>query len=179
MRPFTALAVAVLSFSSFVVAIPLDNQVVLPDDKLLDEKKRWNYSVCGDSNDIIQIQSIEVTPDPPQAGKDLTVNVKAITTERIEEGAYAMVTVKLGRIKILTKEFDLCEEACVPFIYDPSSIQGSRRHVAATRTPLFSALLNLDHTKCNTPLPFQRKSPVPNSTYTSMDTLLTTKICSA
>lgn len=31
-----------------------------------------------------------------------------------QEGAYADVTVKVGLIKLLQKEFDLCEEAYVP-----------------------------------------------------------------
>lgn len=30
-----------------------------------------------------------------------------------------MVAVKLGRVKLLTKEFDLCEEACVTLYLAP------------------------------------------------------------
>ncbi len=46
MRPFAALAVAALSLSSVVVSTPLDSQVILPDDGLVDDK-RWSYTVCG------------------------------------------------------------------------------------------------------------------------------------
>lgn len=34
----------------------------------------------------------------------------------MQDGAYAEVTVKLGLIKLLSKEFDLCEEASVAFL---------------------------------------------------------------
>lgn len=36
--------------------------------------------------------------------------VKGIATERIENGAYADVTVKVGLVKLLHKQFDICEE---------------------------------------------------------------------
>ncbi|KAF9452697.1 hypothetical protein P691DRAFT_721511 [Macrolepiota fuliginosa MF-IS2] len=110
MRSFATLVFAALSLSALVAASPLDTQVVLPHEEIV-EDPRWKYSVCGDEDDIVQIQSIEVTPDPPEPGKDLTVKVKAVTSETIDEGAYVDVVVKLGRIKILSKQFDLCEEA--------------------------------------------------------------------
>lgn len=39
----------------------------------------------------------------------------------IQEGAYAAVTVKLGLIKLLTKTFDICEEAYVNYFNFPTS----------------------------------------------------------
>lgn len=57
------------------------------------------------------IESITVSPDPPEPGKNLTVTVEATANEVVEEGAYADVTVKLGLIKLLQKRFDVCEEA--------------------------------------------------------------------
>jgi len=71
----------------------------------------WSYVDCGLPTDPIQIDSISVSPDPPQPGQDLTVTVKAHAQEQVEEGAYADVSVKLGLIKLLQKQFDLCEEA--------------------------------------------------------------------
>ncbi|KAJ3935342.1 MAG: ML domain-containing protein [Lentinula lateritia] len=65
----------------------------------------------GMETDPIQIQSIEISPDPPLPGKPLTVKVTGTASEVIEEGATADVTVKLGLIKLLTKTFDVCEEA--------------------------------------------------------------------
>ncbi|KAH9022959.1 ML domain-containing protein [Lactarius pseudohatsudake] len=71
----------------------------------------WRWEDCGSPTDSIQIDSITVSPDPPQPGQDLTVRVIASAQEQVEDGAYADVSVKLGLIKILQKQFDLCEEA--------------------------------------------------------------------
>lgn len=38
----------------------------------------------GLDTDAIQLESIEVSPDPPQPGKDLTVKVIGSAKERIE-----------------------------------------------------------------------------------------------
>ena len=87
--------------------------------------------LLGSKNDIVEIKSIEVFPDPPKPGQNLTVNVVAYAHEvvevqlpnyrhigsfadtRLQEGAYVDVTVKLGLIKLLHKQFDVCEEAWV------------------------------------------------------------------
>ncbi|KAI0034323.1 ML domain-containing protein [Vararia minispora EC-137] len=71
----------------------------------------WDWSDCGLTSDPIQIESIVVTPDPPKPGQEMTVTVKASAQEVVEDGAYADVTVKLGVVKLLHREFDLCEEA--------------------------------------------------------------------
>jgi hypothetical protein len=65
----------------------------------------------GLATDPIQIKSIKVSPDPPQPGQNLTVEVEADVINKIDEGAYADVTVKLGLVKLLQKQFDVCEEA--------------------------------------------------------------------
>ncbi|KAL5639544.1 hypothetical protein ACGC1H_006240 [Rhizoctonia solani] len=71
----------------------------------------WSYTDCGLPTDAVQIKSIKLSPDPPQIGKDLTITARGVVTQRIEEGAYADVTVKLGLVKLLHKQFDICEEA--------------------------------------------------------------------
>ncbi|EIW73685.1 hypothetical protein TREMEDRAFT_37462 [Tremella mesenterica DSM 1558] len=71
----------------------------------------WSYVDCGLATDAVQLKSISVSPDPPVPGKNLTVTVEADVIQEIVEGAYADVTVKLGLIKLLQKEFDVCEEA--------------------------------------------------------------------
>ncbi|KAG1755202.1 ML domain-containing protein [Suillus paluster] len=71
----------------------------------------WSWTDCGLSTDPIQLESISLSPDPPKPGQDLTVTVVGTAQERIEDGAYADVVVKLGLIKLLTKTFDVCNEA--------------------------------------------------------------------
>ncbi|KAJ8596954.1 hypothetical protein M405DRAFT_804559 [Rhizopogon salebrosus TDB-379] len=71
----------------------------------------WSWEDCGFPTDAIQLQSISLSPDPPKPGEDLTVTAVGLAQEVIEDGAYADVVVKLGLIKLLTKRFDVCEEA--------------------------------------------------------------------
>ncbi|KAJ1300935.1 hypothetical protein OPQ81_003361 [Rhizoctonia solani] len=71
----------------------------------------WSYTDCGLPTDAVQVKSIKLSPDPPQIGKDLTITARGVVTRKVEDGAYADVTVKLGLVKLLHKEFDICEEA--------------------------------------------------------------------
>ncbi|RPD82023.1 hypothetical protein L226DRAFT_607227 [Lentinus tigrinus ALCF2SS1-7] len=91
-----------------VVATPIEEEQVLfpgvPD-------KRWDWSDCGTESHIVHVKSIQVSPDPPERGQDLTITVEGVADASVEDGAYADVTVKAGVIKLLQKEFDICEEA--------------------------------------------------------------------
>ncbi|KAG6820105.1 hypothetical protein H0H93_005252 [Arthromyces matolae] len=117
-----AIATAALSLANPV------QQVALNDLAPINTANKWSWTNCGwfdsqtpsifmlksctgNPEDVILIEDIQVSPDPPQPGKDLTVTVKGVATSTIEEGAYADVTVKLGLIKLLVKQFDVCEEA--------------------------------------------------------------------
>ena len=46
----------------------------------------WHCLVLsvGQDTDGVRIQSIDISPDPPKPGKDLTVTVTGIAKERIE-----------------------------------------------------------------------------------------------
>ncbi|KAJ7485926.1 ML domain-containing protein [Mycena latifolia] len=72
---------------------------------------KWEYTDCGPESDALKLESLTISPDPPVPGKDLTITAKGYARETIEDGAYADVTVKLGLIKLLSKRFDVCEEA--------------------------------------------------------------------
>ncbi|TFY83588.1 hypothetical protein EWM64_g417 [Hericium alpestre] len=101
---FTALGVA--QAGPLVAQNPLITQ-----DAPVRTMQGWSWKDCGLPDDVVQVQSIVVSPDPPQPGQNLTVTVKATATETVEEGASADVTVKLGLVKLLSKSFDLCDEA--------------------------------------------------------------------
>jgi hypothetical protein len=111
MARFSSIAILALVFGILGQAQPIDEQIALAPEGTVHTTESWSYTDCGLPTDPIQIQSIQVSPDPPKPGQDLTVTVKAHVTERIEEGATADVVVKLGLIKLLSKQFDLCEEA--------------------------------------------------------------------
>ncbi|KAH9175352.1 ML domain-containing protein [Lactarius sanguifluus] len=94
-----------------LLSTPQQQQLVTNQGSPVHATEGWSWEDCGSPTDSIQIDSISVSPDPPKPGQDLTVRVKASAQERVEDGAYADVQVKLGLIKILQKQFDLCEEA--------------------------------------------------------------------
>ncbi|KIY50597.1 hypothetical protein FISHEDRAFT_39003 [Fistulina hepatica ATCC 64428] len=98
------------TLAAVVAASPLlQNSLVTDGDVNVQES--WGYVDCGLPEYPIQLESITVSPDPPKPGETLTVTVKAEVFELIEEGASADVTVKLGLVKLLQKQFDICEEA--------------------------------------------------------------------
>ncbi|KAJ7189449.1 ML domain-containing protein [Mycena pura] len=106
-RSLTAFLLA--SFACFSAALPEQPQVAIAGSSLVADT--WEYTDCGEPGDPVQIQSISVSPDPPKIGANLTVTIVADVVEPIEEGATADVLVKVGRIKLLEKTFDLCDEA--------------------------------------------------------------------
>ncbi|KAL1412897.1 hypothetical protein Q8F55_000646 [Vanrija albida] len=71
----------------------------------------FSWTDCGQKTDAVTINSITLNPDPPKAGHNLTVTVKATANEEIGEGATADLTFRLGKIAIKRKTIDLCEEA--------------------------------------------------------------------
>lgn len=48
-------------------------------------KTEW---LLGSASDPIQIESIEVTPDPPKPGQDLTVLVKGTAQDAVEARSF-------------------------------------------------------------------------------------------
>ena len=89
-----------------------DEQFALnAEDGPISVASKWSWENCGEDTWPIKVNSIDVSPDPPKPGADLTVKVNAEALETIDEGAYADVTVKLGLVKLLQKTFDVCEEA--------------------------------------------------------------------
>jgi len=111
MRPFY-LAVAGLGLVARSMALSMPQQQPIQDVAgPIHTTDGWTWTDCGLDTDPIRIESIQVSPDPPQPGQDLTVTVKGNVVEEIADGAYADVSVKLGLVKILQKRFDVCEEA--------------------------------------------------------------------
>ncbi|KAF5375097.1 hypothetical protein D9758_000202 [Tetrapyrgos nigripes] len=101
---------AAFCFFGIVVA-DAGQQITLQENSPVHSTAGWSWEDCGESSDIIRVKSIVVKPDPPKPGEDMTMTVVGTASEVVEDGAYADVTVKLGLIKLLTKRFDVCEEA--------------------------------------------------------------------
>jgi len=96
-------------FGSVCSAALVEQQVSLQDASL--KSDRWNWKDCGGPSHLVHIDDIQITPDPPVKGEDMTVTVVGTAKDSIVDGAYADVVVKVGAIKLLQQEFDVCDEA--------------------------------------------------------------------
>ncbi|MEV7023445.1 ML domain-containing protein [Kitasatospora sp. NPDC093558] len=70
----------------------------------------WGYRNVGSPGDALDIKSITVTPDPPKPGSTVTVRFDAAAMEKIEDGAYFDVVIKLGLVKLITRRYDIFAE---------------------------------------------------------------------
>ncbi|KAM3586930.1 hypothetical protein VKS41_001979 [Umbelopsis sp. WA50703] len=66
---------------------------------------------CGDSNDILTIEHINLSPDPPVKGQNLDIDFKGTLSEEVVNGSTINLIVKYGVVKLLQKTLDLCEQA--------------------------------------------------------------------
>ncbi|KAJ3417117.1 Phosphatidylglycerol/phosphatidylinositol transfer protein [Chytridiales sp. JEL 0842] len=65
---------------------------------------------CGIDSDILTLHSIDIIPDPPERGRDATINAIGTLKEDIADGAKLKVQVKLGMIKLYDAVLDLCQQ---------------------------------------------------------------------
>lgn len=62
------------------------------------------------SEQLLTISSLEISPNPPQRGQNLTIVGVGALGGPVEEGAYVDVTVNYGYIKLIQQTYDLCEQ---------------------------------------------------------------------
>ncbi|KAJ1969062.1 Phosphatidylglycerol/phosphatidylinositol transfer protein [Dispira parvispora] len=73
------------------------------------EKMGESLYLCGNDNDLVTIDSVELSPDPPSKGNRLVIKGSGTVHQTIHEGSIVKITVKYGFIKLLTKEYQLCD----------------------------------------------------------------------
>jgi len=99
----SALSIDLLGAQKPVVSIAEDKEI--PGDsplKLCSEKPE---------KDTVLINKVNLKPNPPLPGQNLTIEATGEVLETIENGTYIHVVVRLGPyIKLLDKTFDFCEE---------------------------------------------------------------------
>lgn len=61
------------------------------------------------TTDPAQVLAIDFTPNPPQAGADLHIAVRAALRQRLEQGAALKLSVKMGLIPVLGLSVDVCK----------------------------------------------------------------------
>ncbi|KAF2091930.1 phosphatidylglycerol/phosphatidylinositol transfer protein precursor [Saccharata proteae CBS 121410] len=61
------------------------------------------------SNNILTIDQVDLTPNPPEAGTTLTIAATGNLAEDVEEGAKVRLQVKYGLITLIRQEASLCD----------------------------------------------------------------------
>jgi len=107
LRSLSLLSTAVLALSWSPLQLVLPGQQ--PEEVAVPAS--WSWKDCGTDDFAVKVTSLEVSPDPPEPGKTLTLVGTGKVNTLIEDGAYANVLVKAGYVIILKKRFDVCEEA--------------------------------------------------------------------
>jgi len=69
-----------------------------------------NYCKKKHDNDILVIEQVNLTPNPPLKGQTLTIEAVGTLLEDVAEGAYVVLQVKYGLIRLVNTEADLCEQ---------------------------------------------------------------------
>ncbi|KAI9272168.1 ML domain-containing protein [Helicostylum pulchrum] len=65
---------------------------------------------CGDANDILTIEYVSLTPDPPVKGEELAIDFKGYLSETVPNGTTVEIIVKYGVVRLLQKKFDFCDK---------------------------------------------------------------------
>jgi len=88
-----------------------DDQSIILDDELdIPGKSPLKYCDASRDDDILVIEKINLSPNPPEAGKELVIEATGTVKEAIEKGAYVNLQVKYGYIRLVNMKADLCDQ---------------------------------------------------------------------
>jgi len=85
------------------------SQVALSDDLKVPGNNPLYYCSAAD-DDILKIETVDLDPNPPQAGKELVITAAGNLTQNITDGAKIHLQVKYGLITLINQEADLCDQ---------------------------------------------------------------------
>lgn len=102
---FVLLPALVLAIPGFSLAQSDDLQTFIPGDSPID-----TCESPAPNTDLIEITNLEISPNPPERGQNLTISATGLIKEDIEAGAYVEIEVKYGLIRLLRQTLDLCEQ---------------------------------------------------------------------
>ncbi|GJC78054.1 phosphatidylglycerol/phosphatidylinositol transfer protein [Colletotrichum liriopes] len=110
-------ATAVIAFLSAGLApvgasvlVQRDQSVIVNDDLKVPGDSPLELCPKSHDDDIVKIDSVDLAPNPPQAGKELVIKASGTVKQPIEKGAYVLLQVKYGLIRLISTKADLCEQ---------------------------------------------------------------------
>merc|ERR1711977_813750 len=89
----------------------LDDHLRLALDDPLNVPGENPLVFCEDpAKNILTIDKVDLDPNPPEAGKKLSIAASGTLHEDVEEGAKVHLQVKFGLITLINQEADLCDQ---------------------------------------------------------------------
>jgi len=86
------------------------NTLRIKDDLSVPGENPLQFCDADRGDDVITIEKVILTPNPPEAGKTLKIEATGTVKETIQEGAYVNLQVKYGYIRLINTQADLCKE---------------------------------------------------------------------
>jgi len=88
-----------------------DSQSALTDDTAISVPGKNPLTFCGDpSTYILDIDYVDLDPNPPGPGDTLKIKARGIFSKDVEAGAKVFIQVKYGLITLIKQEADLCDQ---------------------------------------------------------------------
>ncbi|KAK3318300.1 ML domain-containing protein [Apodospora peruviana] len=108
----SATVIALLSTGASALSVFRgDDQTVIINDELdVPGESPLKFCEADREKDLITIDSVDLSPNPPEAGTTLEIAASGTVKETIEDGAYVNLSVKYGYIRLINTKADLCEE---------------------------------------------------------------------
>ncbi|KAI9677743.1 MAG: Phosphatidylglycerol/phosphatidylinositol transfer protein [Trizodia sp. TS-e1964] len=102
-----------LLFAALTSAVSISGgqQVLKMGDDGLSVPGENPLKYCETPHDwVLDIEKVDLSPNPPEAAKNLTITASGTLKEAIAKGAYALLTIRYGYIQLLKQTVDLCEQ---------------------------------------------------------------------
>lgn len=106
----TCLAVCLAPASALSVFNGKAASVVVNDDLKIPGDSPLEFCPGDHSADLVKIDKVDLSPNPPKAGQELIIKAKGSVKQKIDQGAYVLLTVKYGLIRLISTKADLCEQ---------------------------------------------------------------------
>ncbi|PMD47320.1 putative Phosphatidylglycerol/phosphatidylinositol transfer protein [Hyaloscypha variabilis F] len=85
-------------------------QKPLGDGEAVPGNNPLTYCQAEHGDDILILDHVNLTPNPPQAGETLTIEAVGTLLEEVDKGAYVILQVKFGLIRLVNTQADLCTQ---------------------------------------------------------------------
>ncbi|KAI3659485.1 hypothetical protein MP638_004547 [Amoeboaphelidium occidentale] len=71
---------------------------------------QFDYEICEKDQNTFELKSLVINPNPPQKGKELSIDAEGYLAHDVTDGSVVQVSVAINGRPFLTRELDLCEE---------------------------------------------------------------------